>query len=103
MNPQSFEQILAKLRGRRILVANRGVSAQQNGHAGADQLRGSTERLCAVVYHAMPGGATSSSQEGAMKQGYIPLLPYLARNGRSEQSLSRGRSHQRRFVKESLD
>jgi pyruvate carboxylase len=30
-----------------------------------------------VVSHAMPGGATSSSQEGAMKQGYIHLLPYM--------------------------
>ncbi len=30
-----------------------------------------------VVYHGMPGGATSSSQEGAMKQGYIHLLPYM--------------------------
>ena len=30
-----------------------------------------------VVYHGMPGGATSSSQEGAMKQGYIRLLPYM--------------------------
>lgn len=28
-----------------------------------------------VVKHGMPGGATSSSQEGAMKQGYIRLLP----------------------------
>ena len=28
-----------------------------------------------VVLHGMPGGATSSSQEGAMKQGYIHLLP----------------------------
>lgn len=25
----------------------------------------------------MPGGATSSSQEGALKQGYIHLLPYM--------------------------
>ena len=25
----------------------------------------------------MPGGATSSSQEGALKQGYIQLLPYM--------------------------
>ncbi len=32
-----------------------------------------------VVYHGMPGGATSSSQEGAMKQGYIHLLPYMLR------------------------
>ncbi|MDD6181027.1 MAG: pyruvate carboxylase [Desulfovibrionaceae bacterium] len=32
-----------------------------------------------VVAHAMPGGATSSSQEGAMKQGYIHLLPYMLR------------------------
>lgn len=32
-----------------------------------------------VVEHAMPGGATSSSQEGAMKQGYIHLLPYMLR------------------------
>ncbi len=32
-----------------------------------------------VVRHAMPGGATSSSQEGAMKQGYIHLLPYMLR------------------------
>lgn len=30
-----------------------------------------------VVEHAMPGGATSSSQEGAMKQGYIHLLPHM--------------------------
>ena len=30
-----------------------------------------------VVRHGMPGGATSSSQEGAMKQGYIHLLPYM--------------------------
>lgn len=30
-----------------------------------------------VVEHGMPGGATSSSQEGAMKQGYIQLLPYM--------------------------
>ena len=27
----------------------------------------------------MPGGATSSSQEGALKQGYIRLLPYMLR------------------------
>jgi len=32
-----------------------------------------------VVSHAMPGGATSSSQEGALKQGYISLLPYMLR------------------------
>jgi pyruvate carboxylase len=32
-----------------------------------------------VVSHAMPGGATSSSQEGAMKQGYIHLLPHMLR------------------------
>ncbi|MCG8566713.1 MAG: pyruvate carboxylase, partial [Desulfobacterales bacterium] len=30
-----------------------------------------------VVLHGMPGGATSSSQEGAMKQGYIHLLPHM--------------------------
>ncbi|MBS5049246.1 MAG: pyruvate carboxylase [Desulfovibrionaceae bacterium] len=32
-----------------------------------------------VTRHGMPGGATSSSQEGAMKQGYIHLLPYMLR------------------------
>jgi pyruvate carboxylase len=32
-----------------------------------------------VVLHGMPGGATSSSQEGAMQQGYIRLLPYMLR------------------------
>ncbi len=32
-----------------------------------------------VVDHGMPGGATSSSQEGAMKQGYIHLLPQMLR------------------------
>lgn len=32
-----------------------------------------------VTRHGMPGGATSSSQEGAMKQGYITLLPYMLR------------------------
>lgn len=31
----------------------------------------------AVTRHGMPGGATSSSQEGAMKQGHIHLLPYM--------------------------
>jgi len=30
-----------------------------------------------VIFHGMPGGATSSSQEGALKQGYINLLPYM--------------------------
>ncbi|MDR2302446.1 MAG: pyruvate carboxylase, partial [Deltaproteobacteria bacterium] len=30
-----------------------------------------------VVKHGMPGGATSSSQEGAMKQGYIQFLPQM--------------------------
>lgn len=30
-----------------------------------------------VIEHGMPGGATSSSQEGAMKQGYIHLLPFM--------------------------
>lgn len=32
-----------------------------------------------VVNHGMPGGATSSSQEGALKQGYIHLLPHMLR------------------------
>lgn len=32
-----------------------------------------------VREHGMPGGATSSSQEGALKQGYIGLLPYMLR------------------------
>ncbi len=32
-----------------------------------------------VVTHGMPGGATTSSQEGALKQGYIDLLPYMLR------------------------
>jgi len=32
-----------------------------------------------VMEHGMPGGATSSSQEGALKQGYIHLLPYMLR------------------------
>jgi pyruvate carboxylase len=32
-----------------------------------------------VVDHGMPGGATSSSQEGAMKQGYIQFLPHMLR------------------------
>ncbi|MDJ0762471.1 MAG: pyruvate carboxylase [Myxococcota bacterium] len=32
-----------------------------------------------VVKHGMPGGATSSCQEGAMKQGYIQLLPDMLR------------------------
>ncbi|MFI3272196.1 MAG: pyruvate carboxylase [Pseudomonadota bacterium] len=30
-----------------------------------------------VVEHHMPGGATSSSQAGALNQGYIHLLPYM--------------------------
>jgi pyruvate carboxylase len=32
-----------------------------------------------VVLHGMPGGATSSSQEGALKQNYIHLLPSMLR------------------------
>jgi pyruvate carboxylase len=32
-----------------------------------------------VAHHGMPGGATSSSQEGALKQGYIHLLPHMLR------------------------
>ncbi|MDR1656217.1 MAG: pyruvate carboxylase [Deltaproteobacteria bacterium] len=32
-----------------------------------------------AVLHGMPGGATSSSQEGAMKQGYIQFLPQMLR------------------------
>jgi pyruvate carboxylase len=32
-----------------------------------------------VTSHGMPGGATSSSQEGALQQGYIHLLPYMLR------------------------
>ncbi|MDR2353849.1 MAG: pyruvate carboxylase [Deltaproteobacteria bacterium] len=30
-----------------------------------------------VTLHGMPGGATSSSQEGAMQQGYIQFLPHM--------------------------
>lgn len=30
-----------------------------------------------VVHHGLPGGATSSSQEAALKQGYAFLLPYI--------------------------
>ncbi|MEM9424386.1 MAG: pyruvate carboxylase, partial [Spirochaetota bacterium] len=30
-----------------------------------------------VIYHGMPGGAISSSQEGALQQGYIFLLPQI--------------------------
>ena len=30
-----------------------------------------------VIHHGLPGGATSSSQEGALKQGYAFLLPYI--------------------------
>lgn len=32
-----------------------------------------------VVRHGMPGGATSSSQQGALNQGYIHLLPQMLR------------------------
>ena len=32
-----------------------------------------------VVSHGMPGGATSSSQQGALNQGYIHLLPHMLR------------------------
>jgi len=32
-----------------------------------------------VVHHGMPGGATSSSQQGAFDQGYIHLLPQMLR------------------------
>ncbi|MDR3038369.1 MAG: pyruvate carboxylase, partial [Candidatus Adiutrix sp.] len=32
-----------------------------------------------VTRHGLPGGATSSSQEGALKQGRLQLLPYMLR------------------------
>lgn len=72
-----------------------GLSVALNGHQ-KDMIRNANfvlkqlhpfyDRYCApyfqgvdhdVVEHAMPGGATSSSQEGALKQGYIHLLPYM--------------------------
>ncbi len=68
------------------LETNLNKSAIRDANFVCKQIMPYYDRYCApyfqgidydVVEHAMPGGATSSSQEGAVKQGYIHLLPYM--------------------------
>lgn len=68
------------------LRTNLNKSAIRDANFVCKQIMPYYDRYCApyfqgldydVVEHGMPGGATSSSQEGAMKQGYIHLLPYM--------------------------
>ncbi len=68
------------------LETNLNKSAIRDANFVCKQIMPYYDRYCSpyfqgidydVVEHAMPGGATSSSQEGAVKQGYIHLLPYM--------------------------
>lgn len=68
------------------MKTNLNKEAIRNANFVCKQIMPYYDRYCApyfqgldydVVEHAMPGGATSSSQEGALKQGYIHLLPYM--------------------------
>lgn len=68
------------------LTCHLNKSAIRDANFVCKQIMPYYDRYCApyfqgidydVTLHGMPGGATSSSQEGAMKQGYIHLLPYM--------------------------
>lgn len=68
------------------LKCHLNVQALRDANFVCKQIMPYYDRYCApyfqgidydVTLHGMPGGATSSSQEGAMKQGYIHLLPYM--------------------------
>ncbi len=69
--------------GMKTLVNREAVS---KANFVAKQLMPYFDRYCSpyfqgvdyeVTRYQMPGGATSSSQEGAVKQGYIQLLPFM--------------------------
>lgn len=68
------------------LKCNLNKKALRDANFVCKQIMPYYDRYCApyfagidydVTRHGMPGGATSSSQEGAKKQGYIRLLPYM--------------------------
>ena len=82
------QSVVAYLEGELGLKTNLDMDAIRDANFVNKQIMPYYDRYCSpyfngvdydVVNHGMPGGATSSSQEGAMKQGYIKLLPYMLR------------------------
>ena len=80
------QSMMAYLEGELGLTCNLNVDAIRAANFVCKQIMPYYDRYCSpyfkgidydVTQHCMPGGATSSSQEGAMKQGYIHLLPYM--------------------------
>ena len=80
------QSMMAYLEGELGLTCNLNVDAIRDANFVCKQIMPYYDRYCSpyfkgidydVTQHCMPGGATSSSQEGAMKQGYIHLLPYM--------------------------
>lgn len=80
------QSMMAYLEGELGLRCNLNVDAIRDANFVCKQIMPYYDRYCSpyfkgidydVTQHCMPGGATSSSQEGAMKQGYIHLLPYM--------------------------
>ncbi|MBU3832387.1 MAG: pyruvate carboxylase, partial [Candidatus Desulfovibrio faecigallinarum] len=82
------QSLVAYLEGELGLKTKLDLDAIRDANFVCKQIMPYYDRYCSpyfrgvdydVVRHGMPGGATSSSQEGAMKQGYIHLLPYMLR------------------------
>lgn len=82
------QSLVAYLEDELGLKTNLNMNAIRDANFVCKQVMPYYDRYCSpyfhgvdydVIRHGMPGGATSSSQEGAMKQGYIHLLPYMLR------------------------
>ena len=82
------QSLVAYMEDEMGLKTNLDKSAIRDANFVCKQIMPYFDRYCApyfqgvdydVVAHGMPGGATSSSQEGAMKQGHIHLLPFMLR------------------------
>lgn len=82
------QSLVAYLEGELGLKTRLDLDAIRDANFVCKQIMPYYDRYCSpyfrgvdydVVRHGMPGGATSSSQEGAMKQGHIHLLPYMLR------------------------
>ncbi|MBR7069026.1 MAG: pyruvate carboxylase [Oxalobacter sp.] len=82
------QSLVAYLEDELELKTNLDKDAIRDANFVCKQIMPYFDRYCApyfqgvdydVVRHGMPGGATSSSQEGAMKQGHIHLLPFMLR------------------------
>ena len=82
------QSMVAYLEGELGLKTKLNMDAIREANFVNKQLMPYYDRYCSpyfrgidydVTRHGMPGGATSSSQEGAVKQGYITILPYMLR------------------------